>query len=348
MQAYELTVVGLTATPSASGSGRILPAQVSLALPWDRSWKEEARMLNFNEGKACDSVVRRLEEREASSRSDVRWPEQEQHKAPIEVAFKLGDQLFALEHTGIEPFGGHVEMENRAKHLYTPITDALKDVLGTTALFELYIPINAFQNKKKLDIRTIQNALITWVKRTASTMPQRPDGNGTRVGPTDVSEVPFKVTLVRFEPPPIPVYFQIRHEAKDIEKLRAKRIQKAIDDKFPKLAQWKADENAKTVLVLEANDVQLTAPDLVADTFVSLVKDRADRPDETYLVGTFMTPCWYVWPILIGDKTYDDFVRDDGPEHWAFDPAKLSTLTKAAADPASTSPDLSQAQDGPR
>jgi hypothetical protein len=39
------------------------------------------------------------------------------------------------------------------------------------------------------------------------------------------------------------------------------------------LAHWKTEENAKIVLVLEANDIQLTAPDLVADTFVPLVKD---------------------------------------------------------------------------
>jgi len=291
-------------------------------------------MLKFNEGKCCDAVVRRLEERGACSRSDTRWPEQERHEAPIEFAFKLGDQLFALEHTGIEPFGGHVEMENRAKTWYVPITDGLKGALGTTALYELYIPINAFQGKKKLDIRIIQNALIDWVKRTAPTMPHLGRGKGSHVGPTDVSEVPFKVTLSRSEPRRIPISFQIRHEVKDVEKLRAKRMQKAIDKKFPKLAHWKTDEKAKTVLVLEANDVQLTAPDLVADTFIPLVKNRADRPDETYLVGTFMSPSWYVWPILIGDKTYNDFVRDDETDHWEFDPAKLNTLTKGAAGPA--------------
>jgi hypothetical protein len=117
------------------------------------------------------------------ARSDMCWPEQEQHKAPIEFAFKLGDQLFALEHTGIEPFGGHVEMENRAKTWYAPITDGLKDALGTAALYELYILINAFQNMKKLDIRNTQNALIAWVERTAPAMPQRGRGKGSHVGP---------------------------------------------------------------------------------------------------------------------------------------------------------------------
>src|SRR5580704_15764795 len=38
---------------------------------------EEAQMLKFNEGKCCDAVVRRLEERQSCSRSDMRWPEQE-------------------------------------------------------------------------------------------------------------------------------------------------------------------------------------------------------------------------------------------------------------------------------
>jgi hypothetical protein len=65
-------------------------------------------MLNFNEGKVCDAIVRRLEARANGSRSGLRWPEQERHAFPVEVAFSIAGQLFALEHTGIEPFKGHV------------------------------------------------------------------------------------------------------------------------------------------------------------------------------------------------------------------------------------------------
>lgn len=113
-----------------------------------------------------------------------------------------------------------------------------------------------------------------------------------------------------------------------MEKARTARIQKAVDDKLPKLAGWKSDDNAKAILVLEQNDIQLTNPDVVADTFVPLVRDRSDKPDETYLVASCMTPSWYVWPILIGDKTYDDIVRSGEAEHWEFDPAKLDALTE--------------------
>jgi hypothetical protein len=82
-------------------------------------------MLNFNEGKVCDAIVRRLEARADDSRSGLRWPEQERHAFPVEVAFTIGDQLFALEHTGIEPFKGHVQMDAEADRLFKPIVDGL-------------------------------------------------------------------------------------------------------------------------------------------------------------------------------------------------------------------------------
>jgi hypothetical protein len=122
-------------------------------------------------------------------------------------------------------------------------------------------------------------------------------------------------------------YFQIRHIVTNGEQLRKERIQDAIDKKFPKLAGWKRDEKATTVLVLEQNDIQLTAPDLVADAYVPLAKERADRPDETYLVVSCMTP-WHVWPILIGDKSYVELVQSGEAEFEGIDPAGLVPLTK--------------------
>jgi hypothetical protein len=37
-------------------------------------------------------------------------------------------------------------------------------------------------------------------------------------------------------------------------------MKEAVDKKFPKLAAWKNTEKAKTILVLEQNDIQLTNP----------------------------------------------------------------------------------------
>jgi len=82
-----------------------------------------------------------------------------------------------------------------------------------------------------------------------------------------------------------------------------------IDKKFPKLAACKKKENAKTILVLEQNDVQLTNTSIVADTFLPNAQARADKPDETYLVASCMDPHWWVWPILIGSRSYFDIAR---------------------------------------
>ena len=61
-------------------------------------------MLGFNEGKACDAIIRHVETRERASRSALRSPDAEHHPAPVELVFSIGAQLYALEHTGIEPF----------------------------------------------------------------------------------------------------------------------------------------------------------------------------------------------------------------------------------------------------
>jgi hypothetical protein len=286
-------------------------------------------MLKFNEGKACEAIVRRLEARESLLRTGVRSPEREGHQFPVEIAFTLGNQLFALEHTGIEPFKGHVRMEAQAEWLFAPITNALKNSLGTDALFELYMPVNALQGRQKAEVQTIQQAIIEWVKKTAPTVPKRPnpDYRGSAVGPTAIQVIPFPVSLWRFAPPVIPGHhFQIRHSVENIGQLRSERMKKAIDKKFPKLAAWKKTKKAKTILVLEQNDIQLTNPSIVADTFLPLALASPDRPDETYLVASWLSP-WYAWPILIGGKSYFDFAESDEVTMWKFDPATLVALT---------------------
>jgi hypothetical protein len=297
---------------------------------WEQPRKAKSG-LNFNEGKVCDAIVCRLEDRERKTRDALRWPETENHKSPVELTFKLGDQLYALEHTGIEPFQGHVRMEAQTERLFAPITDALKDALGTSALFELYLPVNALAGRKGAELSTIQQAIVAWVKATAPTIEKRPypDYKGTIAGPAKLPNVPFELVLIRFEPPIVPgLHFQIRHGVENLEKQRTDRMQAAIDKKFPKLAAWKASDAAKTVLVLEQNDIQLTNASIVADTYVPLAKARSDRPDETYLVASCTSPNWWMWPILIGDRSYSDLARSDEPSYWEFDPSKLVALTK--------------------
>jgi hypothetical protein len=112
-----------------------------------------------------------------------------------------------------------------------------------------------------------------------------------------------------------PGYFLIKHIVTgDQQQARADRIRAACDKKFPKLNNWKQTEGARTVLILEDNDIQLTNHAIVAETYLPLAKARSDRPDETYVVVTCMDP-WWAWPILVGDVG------------WEIDQTALSGLT---------------------
>lgn len=132
--------------------------------------------LSYNEGKACDAVVRVLEAREGKARARMRFPEQERHAAPIELACHIGDQLFALEHTGIEPFPHHMQMEGEADRLYRPIEMMLAGKLPPNDTFELGIPVGALQGLKKKELAQIQAALAAWVETTAPTLRVAPYG----------------------------------------------------------------------------------------------------------------------------------------------------------------------------
>ncbi len=81
--------------------------------------------MQFNEGKACDALLRHLESREGAARSNVRWPEEEHHAGPVELVCHIGSQLYAIEHTGIEPFEGLLQLNNEAPRVFGPLEAAI-------------------------------------------------------------------------------------------------------------------------------------------------------------------------------------------------------------------------------
>jgi hypothetical protein len=112
--------------------------------------------------------------------------------------------------------------------------------------------------------------------------------------------------------------FQLKHLTRAFDQPREPRIQRTCDDKFPKLAAWKRSANARTILVLEDNDVQLTSPIIVVETFLPIACARSDAPDETYMVSTYTSP-WYAWPNLVNGRTYFELAATNYPIHFEMD-----------------------------
>jgi hypothetical protein len=287
-------------------------------------------VLSFNEGKACDAVIRVIEARADAQRSNVRLhdlhPESDRR---IELTFELGSDLFAVEHTAIEPFADFMRMNSDSPRLFGPITRSLSPVVSPGETWELHIPLGALTDRGNKDLRRIQDALVRYVMVMAPRVPVR--SYADYIGDLDPAmppDVPFFVNLYRFDSLGLPSRFQIVHglAGGSKEALRGERMLLACKKKFPKLAAWKNSHDARTVLILEDNDIQLTNPVVVADSFVPLAMARDDRPDETYMVMTCAEP-WLVWPILVGNDTYFDLAARSDPILFEIDPTKLTPVT---------------------
>jgi hypothetical protein len=101
--------------------------------------------LRFNEGKACDAVLRHLERRAGATRTTVRFPDKEGHPAPVELVCTIGEQLYAMEHTGIEPFEGHMRGNAEDERLIQPIVAGVAGHLPPEEEFQLQIPAGAME-----------------------------------------------------------------------------------------------------------------------------------------------------------------------------------------------------------
>jgi hypothetical protein len=288
-------------------------------------------MLIFHQEEACEGIIRHLEAREGHTRRDVRVRDTGNHALAdrrVEMTFWLGDQFYAIEHTGIEPFDGFVEHQNRAPELFDPlhteITAALSALLVPGVVIEMHMPVDAFNDLNLRQVRRLQSALVEHVRDTAPTLPIRRYADYQCLVTGQPLGVPFQVSLVRFDGLHHQLgRFQLKHVMRESNQPREPRIRRACDDKFPKLAAWKRSDHARTILVLEDNDIQLTNQSIVADTFLPIAKARADAPDETYLVSTCTLP-WYAWPVLVNGQTYFDLAAISHPIHFEIDATQLA------------------------
>jgi hypothetical protein len=243
--------------------------------------------------RVCEAIIRHLEAREGLPRADLCLRDQGTDIAGadsrVEMTFRLGNQLYALEHTSIEPFDGFIEINNEADRLFEPLHQSLTVALDPSSAFELTIQLHALRGRRMNDVKKRHDALRQWVLDTAPTIPKRPYGD-LRCGQADATVIDMPVTLRRWDSMGLPGYFMIRHSVPKIEESRAARIARARDKKLPKLDVWRRDANARTVLVLEENDIQTTNVPLICDAYLDTLKGRADVPDETWLVSTAHDP----------------------------------------------------------
>ena len=286
-----------------------------------------ATVEDSNEGKACDAILRHIEARDGHARSELSFPEKAHDVGPVELVCKVGPQLYAIEHTRIEPFAGHIQVEKEFERHFKPLMEMVGDQLPADDRFELHLPFGALSGKHDRDVRPIHEALAAWIIATAPTLPVA--GIGRVVLPVQkvsVPGVPFTVSLHRWKRNGFPVPFHVVHLVKsDVEPERLARIEAAYDKKLGKLLKWKA-RGARTVLILEEDDIQLTNHFRVGDALIAIEATRTERPDEVYLLSTGVS-VWFAVPLRVGDTSFYDLELEQ--RYWETGPDKLDNITGA-------------------
>jgi hypothetical protein len=198
-------------------------------------------------------------------------------------------------------------LENQAVWLLDPIRTGVVGRLPTNASFELHMPLDALQGLRREELAGAQKALVEWIVATAPVTPAARHAEYLRsIRPTQPAGVPFEVTLHRFGTPFPPDFFLIKHLVTEVDSRRETRIREACKKKFPKLEAWRSDHAARTILAFEDNDIQLTNPEQVFEALQLAERAMSNRPDEVYLVGTFVANPWFVWALRVGERGYYD------------------------------------------
>ena len=291
----------------------------------------------YNEGKAIDAVLRRIEARDNAVRqSDGRSPDDLNDPDPVrrvDYVCTVGSALHAFEHTGIEPFADQIQLEIHNEKLFEPVA-ARFEGRGDREFWEFHVPAEASAGLTNAQVKVIQSVLIRWIEQNASRMPVPilySRYANTSLG-VSVADVPFPFSLHRgsLDSPHFPKdsplcgRFTLKYIVpSDFEKARTERLRKACEDKFPKLATWKRD-GAKTVLVLEENDLSLTNHQRVADALMEAEKAFPDAADEIFLVSTAIKDKWWVTCLRRAGKSY----YDDEERLHEISPAGLVGLTR--------------------
>lgn len=288
-----------------------------------------------NEGKACDAVLRLLEGRTGKVRTNIFHPEIDGVGPPVELRLELGAQSYAIEHTRVEAFAGQIRTEEEFGQFIRPVTDELSETLPGPAVYHLYFPINARLGVKADQRARIRSDFIGWVREHAQRLhennPEKPTRERNPHGFDERYQAmppgfPYEVTLHReahwsHSSRHDGVLLSARIAPEGVEALRAARLQEALERKCPKLQLCK-DEGARTVLILEDGDISLSNYVLIGDGLRGLMEERADLPDEIYLIETAVN----TWAVRLMKYDENYFPEVDWTE---FKSTELTDITNA-------------------
>jgi hypothetical protein len=177
-------------------------------------------------------------------------------------------------------------LEEHNKVLFAPIIACFDNRSADAEYWEFHHPVEAPVGLSGGKIKEVQEALISWIHTNVAALPliRYGDRYPYSAHRESASRVPFRFSLYRWSLHDFnrsPLSGRILRYAVvtgDVETARQARLERTCDDKFSKLARWRRDEDARTVLVMEENDLSLTNHQLVAEAMARAESGRLHDP----------------------------------------------------------------------
>lgn len=221
-------------------------------------------------------------------------PELNHRSTPVvEELWESPSRRYAVEHTRLESYEGQIENEARLRRLVVPVRATLEGVLPGTYTLTVLV-----WETKGARIR-YADAHHEIARPALQAAPRLEDGQ-TVVLRSET--LPFSVQLHRRHGNGSRAFVHCLIEG-DGDTLRFEQVRRALNDKCSKLAAWAGDERI-SVLVLEANDIQLSNVFVVYQAFKQALAERTDQPDIVVFVETDGSPM-YGWVFKEGAHVGD-------------------------------------------
>lgn len=262
--------------------------------------------MNIKETRCIDASIRYLESRLDSERTFYACPEDDAAipiNMRIDASFGVGTRKFALEHTMIEPYEGHIKTAALARKAESYLRSQLKGLRFPVGV-DVALPSNWHElSSRNRDREAFLRQVAKLIWKEKLTIGKMPDNHRL----IDIGSIDgIKITVGRNS------FEKIENGEREIclvpmvadyESGRQNRIERSLRDKLPKLKEW--SNGYELVLVLENNDISLTNE----SSIIGILKQLWENEN--------LIPCNFVFYINTSHSTWRlcPIVFDGGWHH---------------------------------
>ncbi len=248
-----------------------------------------------HEREICDLITGLHLSRQEETISKRWYPEDEKPPLPnpIDAVYLTTHRNYVVEHTTIEGYPNQITEDHKVSQLLE-VKHKLTARISGIGSYHIRFDTEALKNQK-INAELI-NMLANWVIEKAPTLEIGSPRTAPRHMVRETLQLKgrsIEVTLSRWPDEVVRVLVE-RSSPEDQEDRLLSTMRAALNNKLKKLAKWKDDRNAYSILILESIDIALLNGSSIASSLFTAIEKFVQKPDVIYIVQTNRAEC-HIW-----------------------------------------------------